>query len=212
MECILAIGQVKNIAMKKLVIFTGFFFLLFISCQEKEKEREEPVPTDQSNYEVASEKYSELSDEALDRMSTLDFDSWGELLADNVEYYFPDGDADTRTILKGKSEVINWWKNWKNNTGVDSMEFTERVHVPIQANTQLNYSGLTGVIVISYFSNRMVYNGQPADVRTNVAVHYTEDSLIDRFYTYYDRTPILKVVNANVLDIVVKKDSVQAVD
>lgn len=198
--------------MKNLVIVLGIFFLMFISCQEKEKEREEPMATDQSNYEVASEKYSDLSDEALDRMSSLDFDSWGELLADNVEYYFPDGDADTRTILKGKGEVIAWWKNWKRDTGIDSMEFTERVHVPIQANTKLNYSGLTGVIVISYFSNRMVYNGQPADVRTNVAVHYTEDSLIDRFYTYYDRTPILKVVNANVLDIVVKKDSVQALD
>jgi len=191
--------------MKNLMILTGVFFLIFIACQEKEKEREEPMAANQSNYEVASEKYSDLSDEALDRMSSLDFDAWGELLAENVEYYFPDGDADTRTILKGKQEVVEWWKNWKQNTGIDSMKFTDRVHIPVQANQELNYSGLTGVIVISYFSNEMNYNGQPAQIRTNVAVHFTEDSLIDRFYTYYDRTPILKVVNANVLEIVVEK-------
>lgn len=197
--------------MKKLVIFTAVSLLLLGSCREKEKEVDRNVDTHQSNYEVASNRYSELSDEALDRMSSLDFDSWGELLADDVEYYFPDGDADTRTILKGKKEVVGWWKNWKETTGIDTMKFTDRVHIPVKANEKLNYSGLTGVIVISYFSNEMIYNGQPAQVRTNVAVHYTEDSLIDRFYTYYDRTPILKVVNANVLDIVVKRDSAKAV-
>ncbi len=191
--------------MKKFIIIIAVSFLMLMSCQEKENATERRVVTDQSNYEVASERFSDLNDEALDRMSSLDFDAWGEMLAENVEYYFPDGDADTRTILKGKKEVVEWWKEWKKNTGIDTMTFTDRVHIPVQANHELNYSGLTGVIVISYFSNEMIYNGQPVQVRTNVAVHYTEDSLIDRFYTYYDRTPILKVVNANVLEIVVEK-------
>lgn len=191
--------------MKKLINITAVSLLILLSCEEKERTPERDVVADQSNYEVASERFSDLSDEALDRMSSLDFDAWGEMLAENVEYYFPDGDADTRTVLQGKKEVLEWWKDWKRNTGIDSMKFTDRVHIPVQANHELNYSGLTGVIVISYFSNEMIYNGQPAQVRTNVAVHYTEDSLIDRFYTYYDRTPILEVVNANVLDIVVEK-------
>lgn len=195
--------------MKKNVLFLAVLILILFSCKDREKDEINTLESNhQSNYEVASDRYSDLSDEALDRMSSLDFDSWGELLADNVEYYFPDGDANTRTILRGKQEVIDWWKNWKMNTGIDKMTFTDRVHIPVKANTKLNYSGLTGVIVLSYFSNEMIYNGQPAQVRTNVAVHYTEDSLIDRFYTYYDRTPILKVVNANVLEIVVPKDSV----
>lgn len=191
--------------MKKILIISAVSFLMLLSCEEKEKTVEKDLDTYRSNYEVASERFSELNDEALDRMSSLDFDAWGEMLAENVEYYFPDGDADTRTILKGKKEVVEWWKDWKRNTGIDSMKFTDRVHIPVQANHELNYSGLTGVIVISYFSNEMIYNGQPAQVRMNVAVHYTEDSLIDRFYTYYDRTPILKVVNANVLEIIVEK-------
>ena len=46
-------------------------------------------------------------------MADLDFDKWGEMMADDVEYYFPDGDAGTRTKLTGKSEVVGWFKNWK---------------------------------------------------------------------------------------------------
>lgn len=202
--------NLKCITMKKRVLFLAALFLILFSCKDREKEPEDRVSGDQSNYEVASDKFSELSDEALDRMSSLDFDSWGKMLADDVEYYFPDGDADTRTVLKGKDQVLSFWKKWKDTTGIDKMTFTDRVHVPIQANKKLNYSGLTGVIVISYFSNEMVYNGQPVHVRTNVAAHFTKDSLIDRFYTYYDRTPILNTVNSNVLDIVVKKDSTKA--
>lgn len=193
--------------MRKFKLCVVIVFLFLASCREKEKQQEKDQGNvrDHSNYEVASNRYSDLNNEALNRMSSLDFDSWGELLADDVQYFFPDGDAETRTVLKGKQEVLDWWKNWKETTGIDSMRFNDRVHIPVQANQKLNYSGLTGVIVISYFSNEMIYNGQPARVRTNVAVHYNEDSLIDRFYTYYDRTPILKVVNANALEIVADK-------
>ncbi|NJW52836.1 hypothetical protein HC175_07880 [Salinimicrobium sp. CDJ15-91] len=128
------------------------------------------------------------------------------MLADDVEYYFPDGDADTRTILSGKEEVVKWWKDWKKNSGIEKMSFTNPVYIPVKANQELNYSGLTGVIVLSYVSNEMIYNGQPVDVRMNIATHFNEDSLIDRIYTYYDRTPILNTVNANLLEIVVPRE------
>lgn len=190
--------------MKKIIGLTVAFCFVLLACN---RNGEEPVKKDQSNYQVASDRYSDLSDEALDRMANLEFDRWGEMMARDVEYYFPDGDYGTRTVLKGKTSVLHWWKNWKETTAIDSMRFTERVHVPIQANERLNYSGLTGVIVISYFSNKMVYNGQPVSVRTNVAVHFNDDSLIDRYYTYYDRTPILNTVNENALEIIVYKDS-----
>lgn len=192
--------------MKKIVtIVTGL--VLILSCNNKEKEPKEMAnKDDQSNYEVASDRYSEINSEALNRLASLNFESWSEMLADDVEYYFPDGDAETRTVLTGKDEVLNWWKNWKQNSGIEEMSFTNPVYIPVQANHKLNYSGLTGVIVLTYVSNKMVYNGQPVDVRMNIATHFNEDSLIDRIYTYYDRTPILNTVNANVLEIVVQKD------
>lgn len=191
--------------MKKFILMMAGVSLLF-SCSGKEKETRQEVSSEgQSNYEVASERFSELNEEALDKMAALDFDGWGKMLADDVEYYFPDGDADTRTILKGKEEVVDWWKNWKETSGIEKMTFSNPVFIPVQANKKLNYSGLTGVIVLAYFSNEMVYNGQPVAVRMNFATHFNKDSLIDRYYTYYDRTPILNTVNMNVLEIVGRK-------
>ncbi|MGB7786813.1 MAG: hypothetical protein WBL27_11985 [Salinimicrobium sp.] len=192
--------------MKKMLLLMCAVFLLF-SCNGERKEKKEEKPaTDQSNYEVASEKFSDLSEEALNRMAALDFDGWGEMLSDDVQYFFPDGDAETRTILEGKEEVVNWWKNWKKDSSIEEMTITNPVFIPVKANQKLNYSGLTGVIVLSYFSNEMVYNGQPVSVRMNFATHFNEDSLIDRYYTYYDRTPILNTVEANLLEIVVPKE------
>lgn len=176
--------------------------VLVLACNDRETETNEVAIAKQSNYEVASERYSELNEKALEAMSALDYEAWGEMLADDVQYFFPDGDAETRTILVGKEEVVNWWNDWKQNSGIEKMTFTNPVYIPVKANQELNYSGLTGVIVLAYVSNEMIYNGQPVNVRMNIATHFTEDSLIDRIYTYYDRTPILNTVNANVLEIV----------
>jgi ketosteroid isomerase-like protein len=201
------LGDNQNFSyMKKIITLIAGLAIIF-SCNDKDAESKEVAVTeDQSNYEVASERYSVLNEQALDNMAALDFESWGKMLADDVEYYFPDGDADTRTILSGKEEVVKWWKDWKKNSGIEKMSFTNPVYIPVKANQELNYSGLTGVIVLSYVSNEMIYNGQPVDVRMNIATHFNEDSLIDRIYTYYDRTPILNTVNANLLEIVVPRE------
>ena len=192
--------------MKKLMLLLGSAFLCFSCNSEKKEPQEEMSSTNQSNYEVASERYSELNQEAMDHIQALDFDAWGDMLADDVQYFFPDGDAETRTILEGKEEVLNWWKNWKETSGIQKMSFTNPVNIPVKANQELNYSGLTGVIVLAYFSNEMIYDGQPVSVRMNFATHFNKDSLIDRYYTYYDRTPIINTVNANVLEIVVPRE------
>lgn len=196
--------------MKNFVLIIIPMLIMLLACNDGERETDsQNVAGDISNYEVASDRFSDLSDEAFDRMSSLDFDFWGEMLDEDVQYFFPDGDEGTRTVLYGKEDVLDWWKTWKDTTGIDRMTFSARVHIPVQANRELNYSGLTGVIVISYFSNEMIYNGQPVNIRTNVAAHYNEDSLIDRYYTYYDRTPILNTVNANALEIIVSRDTTQ---
>ena len=191
--------------MKRIIIMIGSAFLLF-SCNGKEKEsRKEVSSAEQSNYEVASERFSELNQQALGKFEAMDFDGWGKMMADDVQYFFPDGDAGTRTVLKGKEEVLKWWKNWKETSGINKTTFTNPVYIPVKANQELNYSGLTGVIVLSYFSNEMVYDGQPVSIRMNFVTHFNKDSLIDRYYTYYDRTPIINTVDANVLEIVVPK-------
>ena len=91
------------------------------------------------------------------------------MLAEDVEFYFPDGDAGTRTKLSGKSNVLDWWKNWKETSGVQSMTYTDNVDVPIIAKETMAYSGLTGVMLISYFSNEIVYQEGTVKLRMNFA-------------------------------------------
>lgn len=191
--------------MKRLITIFTFALFLFTSCNQEKKDKEddsqkvEQASTSDPNYDIASAAYSDLSEQAMNHMANLDFDAWGEMLDENVEYYFPDGDADTRTILKGKDKVIQWWKDWKANSGIEEMTFSNSVHVPVISNQELKYSGLTGVIVMSYFSNKMIYDGRESHVRMHFATHYTEDSLIDKYYTYYDRTPIINAVRIDLL-------------
>lgn len=191
--------------MKRKMTWAVFFSFILLSCNEKRQEPVEPTrPETGSNYEVASVRYAEMNERAMTHMANFEFDEWSKMLAEDVEYYFPDGDAN-RTVLKGKEEVVSWWKNWKETSGIDKMEFVDIVTIPVKANQELNYSGLTGVITITYFSNRMNFNGQPVHIRSNSASHFNEDTLIDRIYTYYDRTPIIETVDNNILEIVAKK-------
>lgn len=171
--------------------------MLSIGC---ESPKEKTIDSINPNYEIASPEYSNLAVKALTELTNFQFDSWGSMLADDVEFYFPDGDAGTRTKLSGKSNVLDWWKNWKETSGVESMTYTDNVDVPIIAKETMAYSGLTGVMVISYFSNEIVYQGGTVKLRMNFAAHFNKDNLIDRYYTYYDRTGLVELMKKNILD------------
>jgi hypothetical protein len=43
-------------------------------------------------------------------------------------------------------------------------------------------------------------NENTVNLRMNFALHFNEDSLIDRYYTYYDRSLIIEAMNENILD------------
>jgi hypothetical protein len=171
--------------------------MLTIGC---ESPPEKAIVSINPNYEIASPDYSNLAVKALTDLTNFQFDSWGSMLAEDVEFYFPDGDAGTRTKLSGKSNVLDWWKNWKETSGVQSMTYTDNVDVPIIAKETMAYSGLTGVMVISYFSNEIVYQEGSVKLRMNFAAHFNKDNLIDRYYTYYDRTGIVELMKKNILD------------
>ncbi|NBC03755.1 MAG: hypothetical protein GVY20_08645 [Bacteroidetes bacterium] len=173
--------------------------LTILGCEGETMESSSSA--ENSRYEIASEEYVDLSLEALNHLSDFDIDAWGTLLADDVEYYFPDGDSGTRTVLNGKAEVVNWWKNWVASSGIESMTITQPDLMPIRVNSEaLNYSALTGVFVISYFSNELVFdNGNTVNLRMNFALHFNEDSLIDRYYTYYDRALLIEAMNVDIL-------------
>lgn len=174
--------------------------VIFMGCEGEGMEPQST--TENSRYDIASNEYVDLALQGFDHLSDFNIDTWGMMLADDVEYYFPDGDSGTRTVLNGKTEVVNWWNNWVASSGIESMTITKPDLMPIRVNNDaLSYSGLTGVFVISYFSNKLVFdNGNTVDLRMNFALHFNEDSLIDRYYTYYDRAPIIEAMDENILD------------
>lgn len=189
----------KTIKYNLIPILSIVCILTVLGCEGETMESS--ISAESSQYEIASEEYVDLSLEALNHLSDFGIDAWGTMLADDVEYYFPDGDAGTRTVLTGKSEVVNWWKNWAASSGIESMTITQPDLMPIRVNSEaLNYSALTGVFVISYFSNELVFdNGNTVNLRMNFALHFNEDSLIDRYYTYYDRALIIEAMNVDIL-------------
>jgi hypothetical protein len=185
-------------------IGTTFFlmasFLFILSCADLSKKDIEVLENSNSKYEIASEDYETLAEQALNHVGNFEFEAWFEMLSEDVEYYFPDGDAETRTKLIGKKAVMEFWNNYPEESGNDKMTFSNFVHVPIDVKQRLNYTGLTGIMVISYFSAELVFSDKSTNIRMNFAAHFNEDKLIDKYYTYYDRTPIIETIESNILE------------
>jgi hypothetical protein len=122
------------------------------------------------------------------------------MLAVDVEYAFPDGDGVTRTKLVGRDTVVAWWKNWQKTNGIVSMTTKLANHIPVNSIVSPQMTGLPGVYVFSYFTNAVAYpNGNTASVRMNFALHFNADKKIDRYYSYYDRTPFIQAQGKNIL-------------
>jgi hypothetical protein len=156
-------------------------------------------PSASIKVEIASPEYAELASKALTYLTKLEIDKWASMLADDVEYNFPDGDEGTRTKLTGKAAVQGWWSNWAKTSGVRSMTMDKAVFIPVNSLEKNPSTGLTGVTVISYFSNNLNINGTPVKVRMNFSAHFNKDKLIDRYYTYYDRTQIVATMGKDLL-------------
>jgi hypothetical protein len=174
-------------------------FLLFAftgSFAQTQKEN----PSASKKLEIAPPEYAELASKALTYLTSLEIDKWVSMLSDDVEYNFPDGDEGTRTKLTGKAAVQSWWSNWVKTSGVRSMTMDRAVFIPINSSEKNPSTGLTGVSVISYYSNNMNINGTPVKIRMNFSAHFNKDKLIDRYYTYYDRAPIIAAMGKNILE------------
>jgi hypothetical protein len=152
-----------------------------------------------ANYEIAPQEYVTLSEQALSHVVNLDFDAWAGMLADDVEFWFPDGDNNTRTKLVGKKAVIDWWKNWKATSGIKSMSMDEANFIPINVLKATGGIKLTGIVVYSFFSNKMEFATGTANLRMNFNTHFNADKKIDRYIAYYDRTVIIKAMGKDIL-------------
>jgi hypothetical protein len=143
---------------------------------------------------AASSSYGILAEKSLDLLARFDLDTWGTMLSDSVVYYFPDGDAENGKKVSGKKAVLAWWKRYITSSGMRSMSIENASYVPIYVKEAQRTGEMPGTQVIAYFSNRMVYESGTVSVKMNFVIHFDKWKMIDGYYTYYDRTPIIKVL------------------
>jgi len=195
-------------AMKKRLslLLATFVLLLLFACNNTPAAKDEPVAkpvaaaVSNPNFGIAPIEYAGLSEKALNHVAKFEFDAWGEMLADNVVFAFPDGDQNTRTKLEGKAAVLAWWKNWHATSGVSSMTMTEFNHFPLEVTAQPKGGASMGIYDFAYFTNNAVYNNKSVSLRMNFITHFNADKKIDRYITYYDRTLLIKAIGKNLLE------------
>ncbi len=151
-------------------------------------------------FRIAPAEYATMAEKSMTLLAAADFDAWEAMLADNVEFDFPDGDPNTRTKLKGKAAVLAWWKNYRSMPAVKSMTMSEFNNMPIEVTGNAKGGATKGIYVISYFTNTQVINGQPLGIRMNFSTHFNAAKKIDRYTSYYDRTLLVKALGRNVLE------------
>lgn len=139
-------------------------------------------------FKIAPVEYAMLSEKALQHMAHFEFDEWAAMLADNVIYSFPDGNAATRTTLDGKIKVTDWWENWQRTSGIKTVVMNEFNHIPIDVVAHPEGGFPMGIYDIVYFTAQMVFNDRSIGLRMNFSVHFDPDKKIDHYATYYDST------------------------
>jgi hypothetical protein len=85
-------------------------------------------------------------------------------------------------------------------SGIQSMSYVDHADIPVVLKKANPYTGLPGQVVLSWFSNELVYSAATINVRMNVVMYFDSTKLINRFYTYYDRSGIIDATNTNVLE------------
>ena len=153
----------------------------------------------QPQFKIAPTEYAELTEKAIGHIERFEFSEWYKMMADDMEFYLPDGDEGTRTGIIGKQANMTFWDSYEKKSGNSKIIITNPVYIPITTKDELNYSKLTGAMVVVYLSAEFQYGAEKANVRMNWGFHYNADKKIDRVYTYYDRTPIIEASKRNFL-------------
>ncbi len=185
--------------MKNLKLFISFFSLLTLFSFGCSTSTAQQTNSGSSEFEIAPQEYVDITKKAMAHIENFEFPQWYTMLSDDFEFYLPDGDEGTRTSIIGKKANMEFWNSYQEKSGNTKMIVTNPVYLPVVAKKELNYTKLSGVIVLAYFSNEFHYGNEKANVRMNWGFHFNADKKIDKIYTYYDRTPIIEAAKRNFL-------------
>ena len=180
----------------QLILKTGLIFcmLLAISCAETQKEdvvaEEKEIPI----LESASQEYADMVQKFYDLLTDFNLDAWKEGLADDVVWYWPDGDSETRNSIKGKEALITWWENWKETTG-GQMTFENNTLLPLKVNKPTNYYKVVGSGVLAYTDMTITMQDKSTSVRQHAVLMFNDDKKVSHVFLYYDRSGIAELTN-----------------
>jgi hypothetical protein len=157
------------------------FLLNFIACSPTPNE----LSTNENPYKIASPDYAVLAEKTLNFLADFEFDSFASMLADDVEYEFPDGKK-----IVGKTTLIDYWKNYKSISGLESMKILSANYLPIAAHLKPNGVGIESVKVITDFTNKLTFSKKEISIKMNFSFHFNDAKMIDKIITNYDLSKI----------------------
>jgi len=176
---------IKKVLLKTSCLAVAFFM---VACGEMQKKETAPEAMEQPAAVAASDEYGEIVASSLDRFENLDFAGMLENYTDDLQWLWPDGTAETRSVIKGKDSLLAFWNNYKEMSGLKKMSFTNRNLMPLQVNRPTNYYKVEGTVVLYYGDIDAVYENETVSVRQHIVYGFNEDKKINRIFLYYDRT------------------------
>jgi len=174
-----------------------FSSVFLISCLETKENEVAEVTIEQPAVEAASQKYADIVQESLNVMQDFNFDGLGTYFANDVQWYWPNGGMETRSIIKGKENVINFWKNWRETSGVESMQFYNSDFMPPKTNKSTDQYNVVGVVVLYYGDVTIYGKAGSTIVRQHIVFSFNDDDKIQKVFSYYDRTGIVQLLNVD---------------
>ena len=89
------------------IIFLGLLGLM--TCMNQS-------PMSSDNFESVKDVYTVLAEKAITAQADFEFDAWAGMLAEDIEFTFPNDTVSNASKLVGKAAVIAYWKKWQTCT------------------------------------------------------------------------------------------------
>jgi hypothetical protein len=176
------------------LLFCSVFILSCLGTKEKEVD---VVKTEQPAVEEASQTYAIIVEESLNILQDFDFDELDTYFANDVEWYWPNGGMESRSIIIGKQNVINYWKDWRATSGVESMQFYNSDFMPLKTNKSNDQYNIVGVVVLYYGDITIYGKAGSTTVRQHLVFSFNNNKKIQKVFSYYDRTGITQLLSVD---------------
>ena len=135
---------------------------------------------------IATQNYAVLAEKTISYQADFDMESWGKMLADDVEFEMPDDSSQTSSV--GKQAAIQALKKWKERNKIQTLKCSRFTQIPISSQKAMRFSDLSGVYVFSLFSGRVFYtDGSSSTLKMNYCFHFNKAKMIDRYYAFHDK-------------------------